>query len=204
MATIDVTSNLSTTLYYLLYAKYGNSSIASADEEQFKKKVFATIYMYAPAWRMRLKIQEKLMNLDPDDKGIIEGTIMYYNKADNPDTAPATDSFSTLPGINSQTTSNVKRGKLEGYAMLAALINTDVTEEFLGRFKKFFLQVVSPSEPLWYPGIDNENMADINYVNSDADLFGNYKTKTFSEIWERAEDFVEDYKTENSGFPQTI
>ena len=32
-----------TTLFYLLYARYGNSNIASSDENQFKYKVYSTI-----------------------------------------------------------------------------------------------------------------------------------------------------------------
>ena len=31
-------------LYYLLYARYGNSHIASSDENQFKYQVYATIF----------------------------------------------------------------------------------------------------------------------------------------------------------------
>ena len=36
------------TLYYLLYARYGNSPIANYDEEQFKYKIAAIIFQYGP------------------------------------------------------------------------------------------------------------------------------------------------------------
>lgn len=35
-------------LYYLLYAKYGNSHITNMDENQFKFKLFSTIWKYGP------------------------------------------------------------------------------------------------------------------------------------------------------------
>lgn len=43
-----LTSTNQTLLYYLLYAKYGNSPIANRDENQFKYKVFGTIFQYGP------------------------------------------------------------------------------------------------------------------------------------------------------------
>ena len=36
-------------LYYLLYSNYGNSTIASDDENQFKFQLFTTIFEYGPA-----------------------------------------------------------------------------------------------------------------------------------------------------------
>lgn len=53
------------TVYWLLMAKYANSSIASSDPNQFKLKVWMTIFEYAPAWKGRIQIQEQLFKLDP-------------------------------------------------------------------------------------------------------------------------------------------
>ena len=39
---------------------------------------------------------------------------------------------------------------MDAYAMLIALLETDVTESFLDKFKKLFLKVVQPELPLWY------------------------------------------------------
>lgn len=194
------TNDLIETLYYLLYAKYGNSSIASSDQNQFKYKVFMTIFEYGPAWKGRLKIQEKLFNLEPDSDDVQNGTINFYNHAENPDTAPETDAYQVLEGINSQNTNLYKRGKLEGYSLLNDLINTDVTEEFLGKFKKLFLKVVMPQAPLWYESIEG-------YPGEDSDqlgysLYGNYRTNTFQHIWKDAASFKEDY--ESCGIPTTI
>ena len=52
-----------TTLYYLLYARYGNSCIASSDENQFKYKMWTIIYSYGPAWEKRVEIQKNLTQI---------------------------------------------------------------------------------------------------------------------------------------------
>jgi hypothetical protein len=137
-----------TTLYYLLYARYGNSSIASSDENQFIYKVMSTIFMYGPAWEKRLDIQKKLIELSDDE--IVKGTTAIHNAAYNPSQQPSTQTLEELDYINQQNTTKYKKSKLEGYATLYSLIETDVTEEFIGKFKKLFITIVEPNLPLWY------------------------------------------------------
>lgn len=139
-----------TTLYYLLYARYGNSHIASSDENQFKYKVFSTIFMYGPAWKQRLAIQTKLNTMDLDGDEIIRGATAIYNSALNPETAPTTQTLEELNFINGQNVTKYKRSKIDGYAALFELIKTDVTEQFIGMFKKLFITIVEPELPLWY------------------------------------------------------
>ena len=136
------------TLFYLLFARYGNSNIASSDETQFKYKVFSTIFMYGPAWEKRLDIQKKLIELS--DEEIIKGSTAIYNQALNPSAAPSTSSLEELKYINQQNTTKYKKSKMDAYASLYSLIETDVTEQFIGRFKKLFITVVEPEKPLWY------------------------------------------------------
>lgn len=150
-----LTDESATTLFYLLYARYGNSNIASSDETQFKYKVFSTIFMYGPAWQKRLDLQDKLINMTEDD--LMRGATAIHNTALNPSTAPSTQTLEELAYINQQNATKHKRGKLEAYATLYALIETDVTEEFLGKFKKLFLTVVAPEEPLWYITEDEDD-----------------------------------------------
>lgn len=140
-------SNIST-LYYLLYARYGNSNIASSDENQFKYKLMSIIFIYGPAWQKRLEIQKKLMEMSDDE--MLKGSTAIYNTALNPSQAPSTETVEELNYINSQNTTKYKKGKLEGYAALYSLIETDVTEAFIGKFKKLFITVVEPDYPLWY------------------------------------------------------
>ena len=145
-----ITTQNAETLYYLLYSRYGNSNIASTDENQFKYKVFSIIFMYGPSWQKRLDIQTKLMALSDDE--LIKGSTAIYNTAINPGTSPSTQSLEELTYINNQNTTKYKKSKLEGYAALYALIETDVTEEFMGKFKKLFITIVEPTLPLWYKG----------------------------------------------------
>lgn len=135
-------------VYYLLYARYGNSNIASSDENQFKYKLFSTIFMYAPAWAKKLDIQKKLIELTDED--IIVGTTAIHNSALNPSQAPTTQTLEELTYINQQNTTKYKKSKLEGYAQLYALITTDLTEDFINKFKKLFITIVEPDYPLWY------------------------------------------------------
>ena len=143
-----ISDKTATTLYYLLYSRYGNSVLASSDTNRFKYDVWATIFSYGPTWEKRLEIQDKLRNLTDDE--LFTGATQIYNHAYHPGTAPSTSTLDELTAINEQNTSKNKKGKMDAYAMLIALLETDVTESFLDKFKKLFLKVVQPELPLWY------------------------------------------------------
>ena len=140
-----ITTTNATTLYYLLYARYGNSTIANFDQNQFKYKLFSTIFQYGPTWEKELEIQAELRGLTADE--IREGSRAIYNKALNPNTAPTTEE---LDYISEQNTTKYKKSKIEGYGLLMELLKRDVTEEFLNKFKKLFISIVEPYKPLWY------------------------------------------------------
>ena len=137
-----------TNLYYLLYARYGNSHITNSDENQFTYKMFSIIFQYGPTWEKRLDIQNKLRNLTEDE--LMYGTKAIYNTANNPGTEPSTGSLEELPYINSQNTTGYKKSKMDAYANLLALLDTDVTEDFIKKFGKLFITILEPREPLWY------------------------------------------------------
>ena len=137
-----------TLIYGLLYARYGNSNIASDDENQFKYKVFTTIFMYAPTWFKRLEVQQALRELSLDELQL--GAKAIYNSALNPSGQPTTNTVDELNYINQQNTTRYKKGKLDAYATLLELLETDVTEKFIGKFKKLFITIVQPDYPLWY------------------------------------------------------
>lgn len=134
------------TLYYLLYARYGNNPIANNDINQFKYKLFSTVFQYGPSWEKRLDIQAKLRGLTEAD--ILAGSKAIYNTALNPSTSPSTATLEELEYINSQNTTNYKKSKMEAYAQLWELIDTDVTEEFITKFKICFKQFVTAEKPL--------------------------------------------------------
>lgn len=143
-----ITNENVSTLYYLLYARYGNSVIASSDTNQFKYKLWTTVFSYGPAWEKRIEIQDKLIALT--DEEIEKGNTTIYNHAFNPSTAPSTDTLEEVTYINEQTAQKSKRGKMDAYAYLWDLIDTDVTSQFLDRFRPLFLTIVEPELPLWY------------------------------------------------------
>ena len=54
-------------MYYLLYARYGNTPIANYDQTQWKYKMFSIIFQYGPTWEKRLGIQTTLRGLQVSD-----------------------------------------------------------------------------------------------------------------------------------------
>lgn len=143
-----ISEKSSQTLFYLLSARYGNSSIANSDKTQFKLKLFSIIFQYGPTWEKRLSIQNTLRSLTEDE--LVTGAKQINNHSYNPSTAPSTDTLEELPTINEQTSTKYKKSKMDAYSNLMLLLEKDVTEDFLKRFKKLFLIVVEPQEPLWY------------------------------------------------------
>lgn len=145
---IEVNVKNLTRLYYLLYGKYGNSTIASSDETQFKYHLFSIIFEYGPTWEKRLEIQKSVRNMDESE--LLNAGVIVSNSADNPSSEPSTATLEELTYIDSQATSKTKRGKLESFALLKEVLDTDVTESFLNRFKVLFLTIIQPEKPLYY------------------------------------------------------
>lgn len=139
---------LVTKLFYLLYAKFGNSPIANLDENQFKYKLFSTVFMYGPAWEKRLDIQNEIRTLKPEE--LLQGAKAIHNRALNPETDPATADLTELTYINEQNTTNYTKSKMDAYGQLWSLISTDVTADFLAKFNDCFKKFVKPANPLIY------------------------------------------------------
>ena len=198
------TNGTMTTLYYLLWARYASSHIRSDYPQQWKMKLMMTVFEYGPTWSKRLEIQEKVRNMSDDE--IQKGTIMTYNTAMNPDGAPTTETWETLKGINSQNKNLYQRGKLDSYAYIDQILKTDVTREFVEKFKKFFDIMASPGEKLEYDlsKIAQLQSMDLQYVsgNPNEPLFGSYITATFEEMFPTVADWLDFYRT--CGIPTTI
>lgn len=148
---LKITDENLTTLFYLLYARYGNAHIASSDENTFLYKLQSIVFMYGPTWEKRLKIQDDLRALKDDE--IFKGGEAIYNSANAPgtDIAGLVDEHGKLTYLSGQNTTEYKKSKMEGYAMLATLLETtDVTKEFLDRFQNLFIKILEPYKPLWY------------------------------------------------------
>lgn len=136
------------TIYYLLCARYGNSHISNSSENQFKIKLFSYIFQFAPYWEKKLSIQSTLRGLTEDQ--ILEGAKQINNHSYNPSTEPSTATLDELPTTNEQTATKFKKSRLDAYGILSELLERDVTEEFINKFKKLFLVVVEPQIPLLY------------------------------------------------------
>lgn len=143
-----ITATNKQTLYYLLYARYGNSHIASSDENQFKYKVYSIIFQYGPTWEKQLSLQQTFRTMSEAD--LIQGAKTIFNHAHNPGTAPTTGTLEELTYIDDQNTANYKKNKLDAYYLLVGLLKEDVTEQFLRRFERLFIKFVSPEPPFIY------------------------------------------------------
>ena len=137
-----------TTLYYLLYARYGNNPIANDDINQFKYKLFAIVYMHGPYWEKEVAIQDRIRNLSEED--IRVGGKMINNRAYNPSSEPSTSALDEIPTINEQTSQNSRKGIIEAYSNLLMLLDEEITERFVARFKICFKQFVLPEHPVLY------------------------------------------------------
>lgn len=137
-----------TTLYYLLYGQYGNSTIVGIDNNQWCYKLWSIVYMYGGTWEKRIAIQDEVRALTIDDA--VKGGTSINNQSLNPSEAPVNDSEDILKTINTQIVNRFNKSKVEGYQYLMDLLETDVTKAFLDKFKVLFLKIVAPQEPLWY------------------------------------------------------
>lgn len=145
---VTISEDSAKVLYWLLYAKYANNPVANLDLNQFKMRLFATVFQYGPTWEKRLEIQERLRDLSEED--IRLGYKSIANRALHPDVEPSTGSLEELPFIDSQNTTTGKKGIIDGYSQLWMLLKVDVTTEFLDKFKNLFKVVVMPENPLLY------------------------------------------------------
>jgi len=150
-------------LYYLLYAKFGNSPIANYDITQFKYKLFSVIFQYGPTWESKLDIQGKLRGLlEPGHESeLYTGTKAIYNHAFNPGEIAAESASSTtnqpeLQYVNDQNVTNYTKSKMDAYTQLWDLLATDVTSQFLARFNNLFKKFVQPNRYLFVEDDDEQ------------------------------------------------
>ena len=134
--------------WQLLTAKYGSNPIANWSEDQFKIKVWQIMFQYGPTWVKRNDIQGELRALTADQ--IKAGEFNIYNTALNPATAPSDNDTTELNYINQQNTSRRQKSVLGAYNELMLLLDTDVTAEYIDRFKKLFMVVVDPTNTFIY------------------------------------------------------
>lgn len=139
------------TLYYLIYAKYGQTPIKSNDINLFAYRVFQLIFQFAPAWEKKLEIQAEIRKLSlQEGSELFKGGKVVYNHAFHDGSAPSTGTLEELNYIDSQNTSNYKKSLPEGYAILQNILADDVTSSLLERFSKLFSQWLKPDTNIIY------------------------------------------------------
>ena len=143
-----ISSNNAMTLYYLLYARYGNTPISAMDEYQWKTRVFSIIFQYGPTWEKKLEIQQSVRALTIND--LKKGATTIYNKALNPASAPSDQTLEEINYINEQNVSKVQKNDSQAYAEWMSLLEEDVTGYFLRKFDGCFKKIVRPEKTLEY------------------------------------------------------
>lgn len=144
----------------LIASRYANSHTANSDVNQFKMKLATIVFSYGPTYFKKLEIQNKLRDMSEDD--IIKGSTAIYNHSSNPSTAPSTNALEELLTIDDQNTQKFKRSKLEAYNILWGMLATDITTDYINKFKKLFITIAQPDLPLWYADENNEEDEDGN------------------------------------------
>ena len=141
------------TLFYLLYAQYGNNPILNTDVGQFKMKIMSIAFSYGPTWERKQEIQETVRKLAESD--LLTGAKQIYNHALNPSSEPSTSALEELEYINDQNTANYKKSKMEAYSILWSLLHAEATKEFIDKFRKCFSVFIDKMPAPFY--IDSED-----------------------------------------------
>ena len=134
-------------LYYLLYAQYGNSTIANYDINQWKFRLCAVIHNYGKAWDKRLTLQDSILNLTEEE--MRKGSLQISANAEN-----MGDSNITLEGelskIDQKGNVMYKKGKLEAYSTYRELLEKDVTSWFIAKFNPLFVKFLGKEDTIMY------------------------------------------------------
>lgn len=136
------------TVFYLLMSRYRNNHPMSYDENRFKADLFSIIFAYGPSWEANLKIQKEFRDLIGTDE-LTDGSTTIANHANNPSTIPAPQ-FGLIGTIDDQNATKRKKPKIEAYAGLAGVLKTDITNQFLEKFRRLFRVIVEPDGNLVY------------------------------------------------------
>lgn len=140
------------TFYYLMYANFGNSTLANSDTNQFLLGLFGTLFQYGPNWWKRIEIQKELRDLTIEQ--IKTNSKFITNTAKNPSTAPANDSLKILDYIDAQDVNISVKGDIQALTSHYDTLVDGQTKRFLGEFKHLFLKIVEPELPLLYDPVE--------------------------------------------------
>lgn len=145
-------------IWVLMIGRFADSTIKPYNTYgAFKVRFMSRVWQYAPTWKKKLDIQNKLRALSLEDGSeLFIGGSAIYNSAMNPGTQPNTQTTDELDFINQQNTTKYKKSKIEGLALLSDLLKNDVTEQFLSRFDDFFKTIIYSGRELLYANYIDE------------------------------------------------
>lgn len=135
-------------LYAVMMGRYANSTILNYNVDQFKLEFMSLVWQHGAKWEKELEIQKELSKLSLEDGSpLFSGSKAIYNSAANPSTQPQGEE---LPFINSQNVTHYKKSKIEGLSILAELLDSNVTDRFLDKFKHLFKKIIFSGRDLYY------------------------------------------------------
>lgn len=136
------------TIFFLLFSRYGDTGITGyGDETRWKMRLQAVIWQYGPEWKKKIALQKEIQGMSVDDA--MKGSTMIYNHAVNPSTEPTTGTTEELDFINEQTQNKSKRSKADAIASLWDMLDSNITERFMDKFKNLFTKFTLKDEPLY-------------------------------------------------------
>lgn len=141
------------TIYWLLISNFANDHIKSSDENRFKLKLMSIIFEAGPQWQRAMKLQADIMGMT--DSELLVGSKAIYNHAMHPDTTPSTGQLTELEYIDDQNTTNYRKDKILALVNAIDVLDTQICERFINRFRKLFINVVYPDYPLLYVSEEN-------------------------------------------------
>lgn len=116
----SISDESATTLYFLLYGKYGNSTISASDLTRFKYRLFSIIWQHGPTWEKKLDIQ-KLVRAWTENEVTLSETFSSDSSHNIDTTGSTTDTTegetsntSKVTGKNDSTTTGTNSSTVTG------------------------------------------------------------------------------------------
>ena len=139
-------------LYYELYGRYANSTVASLNEDQFKYRLWSIIKNQGTIWQSLLDQQAKLRGMSEEDISTVRRFVTSHAFNPGEGGVTATDEAPEdviLNYVDDQTRNKEIASPIEALTVYSSAI-ADVTTRFIDSFKVLFLKIVRPYSPLYY------------------------------------------------------
>lgn len=140
----------------LLFAAHANDAIANSSVDQFKLKLFSIVFKNGANWAKKLEVQKKVHELSDDE--LIVGQRQISNRANNVGLNGTKAELEELEQVDDQSSTTIRRSKVEAYSSLLAMLDDDFTDEFIDRFKPLFNPFSMPQNPILYDDDEEDEL----------------------------------------------